>query len=82
MDFLCITYMFTPFRNTCPGNHGIYNVGRPLLSHHFYLYILSKFYLCEGVKKKKYINFTLFTPKLSLAGRREKSINEIMAANH
>ena len=38
--------------------------GRPFLGHHFYQ--LSLFDLCMGIEKifKKYINFTLFAPKL------------------
>ena len=62
-----MTYMATPLhKNPCPGGHEIYNFGRPFLDHHYYILGLSD--QCLGVKRrrflKKYINFTLFTPKL------------------
>ena len=64
-----MTYMATPQHNNLwPGGHIIYNFGRPFLGHHYYISGLS--YLCLGVEKifKKYINFTLFTPKLPPLG--------------
>ena len=60
--------MITPqHKNPCPGGHEIYNFGRPFLGHHYYILGLS--YLCLGVEKKifkNYSNFTLFTPKLAI----------------
>ena len=57
-------------KNPCPVGHEIKNFGRPFLDHHYYLLTLSD--LCLGVEKKffkkKYINFTLFCPKLPPLG--------------
>ena len=43
-------------RTPAPRGHEIYNYGTPFLGYHYFLKP------CLGVKKKKNINFTLFTP--------------------
>ena len=60
--------MATPqHKNPRPGGHIIYNFGKPFLVHHYYTLSLTE--PCPGVEKrifllKKYIKFTLLTPKL------------------
>ena len=50
-------------KSTCTGGHEIYNFGRPFLGHYYILSLSEPYPLIE---KKKYINFTLFIPKLPL----------------
>ena len=46
-----MTYMATPWhQNLSPGDHEIYNFGRPFLGHHYYIPSLSD--LSLGVEKK------------------------------
>ena len=37
-------------KNSCPGSHEIYNLGRPILCYHYYLLSLSD--VCMGLGKK------------------------------
>ena len=59
----------------------IYNSDRPFLGHHYYILSLSD--ICMGVEKKifKYINFTLFTPKLSPFGVKGHKITFFFASH-
>ena len=57
-------------KNPCSRSHEIYNFGKSYLGHHYYTH--SLYGSCTRVEKtrflKKYINFTLFTPKLPPLG--------------
>ena len=57
-------------KNPCPGGHEIYKFGRPILGHHYYILGLSDQCLVSREENffKKYINLTLFTPKLPPLG--------------
>ena len=48
-------------KNPCPRGHEIYNFGRPILGHHYYMYILnlSDPYPNED-KKRRNIAFSLY----------------------
>ena len=51
MQFQYIIFIATPLhKNTCPGVHKIYNLGRLFLDHHHYILRLSD--ICLGVEKK------------------------------
>ena len=66
MHFHYMTYDQVLSHELLPRGLEIYNCGRPFLDHHYYTPGLSE--LCPKVEKiffkKKYINSTLFTPKL------------------
>ena len=65
-----MTYMATPqHKNPWSRGHKSYNFLKSFLGHHYCK--LSLFEPCSGVDKKifkKYINFTLFVPKLPPLG--------------
>ena len=69
-------------KNPCPVGHEIYKFDRPLLGHHYYMLSLSD--LCLGVEKKnffkKYINITLFTPKLPPLGGGDHEIYNFLSS--
>ena len=68
-------YSLAPAPESRPWWSLIYNFGNPFLGHHYYTLSLTE--PCLGIEKKiffrKYIDFTLLTPKLpplKLRGRR------------
>ena len=51
MHFQYMTYMATPQqKNPCPGGHEIFNFGRPIIGHNYYILGLSD--QCLGLEKK------------------------------
>ena len=60
--------MTTPqHKNPCPGGHEIYNFGRPIIGHHYYL--LSLIELFPGVEKKTFKEihkFYTFYPRITV----------------
>ena len=60
-------------KNPCSGGHEIYNFGRPFRGHHYYTFRLSE--PSRKVFSKKYMNFTIFTPKLPPLGIIEFTIS-------
>ena len=64
-------------KNPCPWDHEIYYFCRPFFGHQYYT--LSFYQICAWEQSrrffKKYINFTLFTPKLLLLGVEGHKIN-------
>ena len=70
-----VTFMPTPqHKKPCTWGHEIYNFCRPLFGFHNYALLLCTSLLSEPypVQRRrdyrKYINFTLFTPKLPILG--------------
>ena len=59
------------YKNPYPGGHEIYNFGKSFLGNNYYTLCLYE--SCPGVEMflKKYIDFTLFTPKLPSYGMRD-----------
>ena len=65
MNFYLMTCMATPqLKNLCHGDHDMYNFGRPWspLLYNWFLWTMPR--SREEYLFKKYINFTIFTPKL------------------
>ena len=73
--FHFMTCMTTPqHNNPCPRGHQIKNFGKSFLDHPYYILFVSA--ICPRVEKiflKKYTNFTLFNPKLSM-GRGSRNL--------
>ena len=65
MQFHYKTYGHAQAKNPCPRGYGIYNFGIPFLGHRYNTLIL--YGACTGIEKK-YLNFTLLTPKSPLLG--------------
>ena len=73
MPFHYITYLATPYhKNSCPGDHEIYNFGGPFLGHHYY--ILSLCDLCLGVEKYFYYITYTATPQHKIPHPRGQEI--------
>ena len=65
MHFHYMNFMASPCtRSPDPGGHEIYNLGRPFLRIYLHLVCLNHALELRSRFLKKYINFTLFTPKL------------------
>ena len=74
--------MATPLhKNPCPGGHEIYKFGRPPLVI-ITIHLVYMDYALDQSRKnfKKYINFTLFTPKLSPLGERGHKIYNFLSS--
>ena len=63
---IIMTSMATPLHpNPSPGGHEIYNFGRPILGHHYYILSMSE--PCPGVKNKTFLvipQFYNFYPQI------------------